>query len=193
MKVTCTVMILIWISLVAADGFITKAIATHSIPDVSHEKAYTVVREEQFDALGRTKREWCIISDAATPDQRAHTAIKAAIDLQLKTHSDYVIVWLEPTPELIRKGYSLACAQYAPDGKGKAGYQDWAWKVQTSDTQLSVQDINIAKAWEKYRDKFQATGQTDESKLAAHISRELGIPISKIHLPFISLYSYPVK
>ncbi|OLE52646.1 MAG: hypothetical protein AUG51_16885 [Acidobacteria bacterium 13_1_20CM_3_53_8] len=121
--------------------------------------------------------------------------MNAARDLQRSTGANVVEVFLELSPLLSGKGYSLGVARFAPDGKGFSGYEQWKWEVQATDIQISQQEIAIAELWWQNRDSFQTrNGTTDEQRLSKFIANKLHISPSQVHLPLtlINWRDYPV-
>lgn len=100
-----------------------------------HAKVYEIISNEDSSFPGRKRLGISILSEAASFEERAQTAMKAAIDYQKITKADLVSVRLEPSKAMDGKGSPLAVADYAPDGKGISGDtsmsgNDWVWKVE---------------------------------------------------------------
>lgn len=164
-----------------------------SSPSVVTDQAqpYTVVGEDDFSFPGRTRIQFNIVSPSSeTFQQYAHTAMKAAIDMQKETYSQVVYVFLESSPILHGKGYAYAIARYARDGGGNSGDQGWTWEVEAVKKPYSVQEIEIAELWWSNRDKFQKDGFTDEPKLKKFIANNMKIKVEEVSLPWPNRSAY---
>ena len=146
---------------------------------------------------GRERIRWFIVSKAAataTFEERAQTAIRAAIDLQEKTGCDVAAVVLELSPKLVGTGHALALADYAPDGGGVSGKDDWRWRVEASDDRVEEVSVQIAELWYEHRSTFQTDeGLTDEPKLVSFLAKKLNLPEGEIRLPWVSRKEYRVQ
>ena len=166
-------------------------------PDVSQAKPYYVINTFDKSFAGRKRMEYVILApEASTFDQFAHTAIKAAIDIEREIKSDVIYIRLEPTTNLQGTGVAYALAFYAPDGKGHSGYagdQKWTWYVVAMQEPMSTQQIKIDELWWEYRDYFQKDGYTDEPALREFISNELNIPKDEVHLQCAIRNKYGIK
>lgn len=70
-----------------------------------------------------------VAPEANTFEQRAQTAIRAALDFHGNVpEAEYFRVMLGPSKLLIERGYALAMAEYSPGGKGKGGSGNWTWR-----------------------------------------------------------------
>ncbi|PYS93095.1 MAG: hypothetical protein DMF64_06070 [Acidobacteria bacterium] len=161
---------------------------TYPAIDISSAKPYTIIAAKDTSVGNRKRKEIKIISSAASRDERAHTAMKAAIETQQQFGLDFVEVWLEPSPLIMGAGYQYAIARYAPDGQGYSPPQQLTWEVQASDQQVSKQAPAIGELWFQNRDSFQTSdGLTDEPRLEAFISKKLGIPKAQVNLDQLQL------
>lgn len=159
--------------------------SSQPLPDTSQAQPYTAIRtEEGNSSVGRKLLFVDIQSDSAiSSDQRAHTAMKAAIELQTKFNSDWVNLCLTPSATLANKGYCIAHVFYSPDGngKGKGMFGDGQiWEVKSSNYSISKQSLDIANLWYQNRDRFQERGQlggqmTNEEKLKSFIAQRLNL------------------
>jgi hypothetical protein len=80
-----------------------------------------------------------------TADQRAHTAIKAALDIQRATRAEAILLYLSLGEDLPKISYSVAAVAYAPSGKDwndGAGVQ--VWDVEVSDVKVKSEAIRLA-------------------------------------------------
>ncbi len=126
------------------------ASVTESVPAVvqptitiPHAKSYTVLQSTNSTVAHRKRETVSILApEAETMEQRAETAIKAAIELREKNNADVIMVLLEADESLIGQGLSLAIARYAPDGKGW-GSNDWKWQTLAADGNVSKDQDQI--------------------------------------------------
>lgn len=164
-------------------------------PDISKAKPYSVFNQKDLSVVGRNRLEWWIQSpEAKSFEERAQTAMKAAIDLQKKNAADFVNVWLEINPTLAGKGYQLAIARYAPDGKGISGTEELKWEVEAADVSTDSQEIAIGDLWYKNRDSFlRPDGLVDEPRIMVFIAKKLHISPDQVHLPWFTRKGYPVQ
>ena len=101
--------------------------------DLSLAREYDVLDIEEFPSPSTEGRYRLIIysEDAKTLDQRAQTAIKAAIDFQRKRKAYEVQVWLEVLPNLSER---VAIADYYPYGISAWGNKsEYIWLVNASE------------------------------------------------------------
>jgi hypothetical protein len=164
------------------------------LPDISKAKAYQVISNNDFSFPGRKRLEQAIVSSASTFEERAQTAMQAAIDLQKKTKADVVSIWLEISPGLAGGGHQLATARYAPDGGGFSGDQDWKWEVEAAEQAPDPLSVKVGELWYQKRKAFAGQdGLTDEPKLKEFIAQKLGVNPDQVLLPWISTKEYRVK
>lgn len=81
-----------------------------------------------------------------TADQRAHTAMKAALDIQRATGAESVLLYLSLGEDLPKIFYSAAMVAYSPAGRDwndGAGVQ--VWDVEVSDVQVDPEAIRLAQ------------------------------------------------
>ncbi|WP_027179696.1 DUF4875 domain-containing protein [Maridesulfovibrio bastinii] len=156
---------------------------------------YNILKVEDVSFPGRKRISSFISINDTNPtfEEKAQTVIKAAKDLCKKYNADVVNVVMEASKGAIGKGYSLAICEYAPDGGGYSGDQNWTCKVKSSKNNPTVQQISILDHWYNERDNYQKDGLTDEDSLKAHLASELNIPVEKISLPFIEMAEYSSK
>ncbi|WP_316347666.1 DUF4875 domain-containing protein [Desulfuromonas acetoxidans] len=184
------------ITMVLAILAVSMCTLTNSQPefDLSKAKSYAIIEKEDFSFPGRNRLGWVITSPARTFEERAQTAIKAAITLQKELKADIASVRIEPDPELSGLGYPLAIANYSPDNGGYSGDQGWTWRVEASRNQISPQQIAIAKMWKNNRESFlKPDGSLDEPNLRMEISKNLGLPFEQVHLPWAMLEKYEIQ
>jgi|GEM_PF-2001890 len=162
--------------------------------DLSQAKTYTVIGKDDFSFSTRSRLSWFITSPANTAEERAQTAMKAAMDLQSITGADLASAWIEIEPALAKQGNALAIAYYAPDNGGFSGDQNWTWQVNASNDQVTDLQILIAKSWEQNKEKFRGQdGMIDEENLTTMLSDAIGVPPSEIHPLWISRSEYKVE
>lgn len=120
-----------WIAI----GFIYQMMTASAIPAnlKSEVKPYSVFHRGDFGFNGRNRLEWWITApEATTYEQRAVTAMQAAIDLQKESKAQVASIWLEVDPESVAKNKQLAVVLYSPDGGGLSGDDKWSWKVEAA-------------------------------------------------------------
>ena len=101
--------------------------------DLSFAREYDVLDIEEFPSPSTEGRYRLIIysGDAKTLDQRAQTAIKAAIDFQGERKAFEVQVWLEALPRVSER---VAIADYFPYGISAWGNKsEYIWLVSASE------------------------------------------------------------
>jgi len=127
-------------------GFFGCSIQEQTLPDMSQAQGYRMLSIESFPAPeGRERYRIIIYSDGAiTRDQRAHTAIRAALDLQGKAKRAYeVSVWLEALPRISER---VAIADYYPYKVSSRGDEkEHIWSVEASDYQVTSGKIDTAE------------------------------------------------
>lgn len=153
---------------------------------------YEVLKIEDVSFPGRKRISSFISINDTNPtfEEKAQTVIKAAKDITKKYKADEVTVVMEASKGAIGKGYSLAVCEYAPDGGGYSGDQNWTCKVTSSKNNPTTLEISILDHWYNERDRYQKDGMTDEDRLKAHLAKELNLPVEKISLPFIEMAEY---
>jgi hypothetical protein len=114
----------------------TIVISTY-LPSTADQSASTPIKLQimPYQVLEVDETSAMIYSPKAlTKDQRAHTAMQAAIDLQKKTGSDYVSVTMTISPKLKDCGLSeVASAGYGPYHEG--------WNIMANDGSMDDQAI----------------------------------------------------
>jgi len=147
------------------------------IPDFSQARSYTVVDKQDFSAgYGRTRIALCIASDAERFTARAHTAIRAAVDVQRDTGADYIQVAITPIAGIGCREHFTAVAEYAPDGGGITGdAQNRFWQVKATDIVLDLEERLVLRAWEESRSEFLTNGEVDMERMTQHLSKQLNL------------------
>ena len=164
------------------------------LPQLNEAKDYKVMR--RVDAsIGRTRYVLNISSpDAKTFEERAHTALKAAIEIQKQTGANVVAARLfiyglnEVTPLEVMP-VAVARAEYSGDGKdwsGSGKLRNGNWEVMASSLQITEPQLAIAKIWEDNDQNFQIDDgqggmQTDEKRLRKLIGKKLKMSESEVH------------
>jgi hypothetical protein len=166
--------------------------------DVSQTKPYETILKEDNSVSNRSHLSWSIISpEADTFEERAHTVMNAAMCLQSTTGCDVATVWLEASPMLAGKGFLLAKATYAADGKGYEGDEDsyrWRWQVAAFAKKVEPTSIQVAELWHTYRgDYLQEDGSLDEGGLKSFIAKDLNIAPTAVRLPLFTLDEHVVS
>lgn len=168
---------------------------TENIP-ADQAVAYEVILVEDTSIRTRDRRRVSIVAEAAkTLDQRAHTALAAARDLQQSGSVDAVGVFLEINQELSGLGYALAIADYAPDGGGWSGgdpFEHGTWQIRATAEVIPDQAIQVATFWHQHESDFQVDDgfggtTTDEDKLDEYVAEVMGIQPSEIDMDFVPL------
>lgn len=169
----------------------------HSVIDHKLAAEYKVASIEDVSFAGRKRLSFSITSKDSLEKSgnegfhvRAHTAIKAAIELQRKYKCDVAFVILEINKSLSGKGYSIARASFAPDNGGTSGKDGWTWEVYSSKTPVRNDELLVLNKWYEFRSKFQSDGMTDEPALKAYLAQKLNLPEEKITLPWFSPEPY---
>jgi hypothetical protein len=122
--------------------------------NIEQAKPYEVLNLHDISFAGRDRYKAHIYApEAVTYEQRAHTAMKAAKEICLNKKAHFVSALLEPSPALAGKGDIVAMADYAVDGRGVSGEEQWTWNVQSSRSEVTAQQIADAEidiSLEKY-------------------------------------------
>jgi len=99
-------------------------------PGAPAAKDYTVISSKDIGMADRSKYEWRITAPGAvTFEERALTVMKAAEELRQKQMIQVARVILEPNRDQAGKGFAVAIAMYAIDGKGFTGAENKKWEV----------------------------------------------------------------
>ena len=146
------------------------------------------VNDTSFAARKRLSAR-IVAPTAVTHEQRAQTALKAAVDLQKERRVDAVGVFLEISSRLAGQGFVLAIASYAPDRRGWGGepLRHETWEAQATGHVVPQNVIKIAELWFQHRDRFQMDDGfggtiTDEPALELHIAGLLGVDRAEVSL-----------
>lgn len=111
------------------------------LPDISKAQEYQILGTESYPApVDKGRYKIIIYSESAkTFDQRAQTAIKAAIDFQREKKAYEVLVWLEALPKVSER---LAIADYYPFKVSSWGDEKvYFWSVEASYYEVKSQEI----------------------------------------------------
>lgn len=151
--------------------------ASPPAPDTSMGHPYIVVAQEDFSAgYGRIRKELCIASEAESFTARAHTAIRAALDLQQKTGADYVQVAITPIADIGCNDYFTAIAEYSPDGRGVTGEtKHQYWQVKATDIVLDIEERLVLKAWQEAKPDFETDGDVDIERMKHYLAGQLNL------------------
>ena len=172
---------------------------TSDRPPIDKAVAYQIVAKEDKSLtegnFKRSIRRVSIYAKAATPEERVHTALKSAIDVQKQDGVDYVESYLliSPHPALVGTGKYLALAQYAPDGKDDSTVQvpldNGTWSARVTDFTPSELEIKITEVWFANRRRFERQSiyglgltQVKIPEMRAFIAMELNIPGEKVKM-----------
>jgi hypothetical protein len=125
-------------------------------------------------------------------EERAHTVMKAALELSEQFKLDDTEVMLVPSERLMERGLHYARAVYKNE-RAKLPNQD-TWKVMSSDDVLSGKDIAMAELYLKNADKFVTKeGDTDHDRLVRFIAKQMKVPEEEAGLPTIFTRPYEPK
>ena len=162
---------------IAAHSAVAFGEQVRPMPDMSRAHSYIVVDEQDFSAgYGRTRKSLCIASTADTYIARAHTIIRAAVDLQKRTGADYVQVAMTPIADIGCSDYFTAIAEHSPDGGGVAGnLRNHYWQVQATDIVLDIEERLVLRAWQEVKADFETDGEVDTEGIARHLARQLNL------------------
>lgn len=132
-------------------------------------------------------------ASSASPEQLAATAIAAAKYYAKDTGATSISVVLDSLPAGDSAACQLATADYVPDGKGISGRENWTWSsVRAAETPFSDRELEMQQLWGEMRKDFQTSaGETDEAALSRAIGKRMGIPPSKVTLPYRMLEDVP--
>ncbi|MFR8055919.1 MAG: hypothetical protein ACLU6O_14875 [Bilophila wadsworthia] len=132
-------------------------------------------------------------ASSASPEQLAATVIAAAKYYAKDTGATSIGVVLDSLPDGDSAACQLATADYVPDGKGISGKENWTWNgVRAAETPFSDQELEMQQLWGEMRKDFQTSGgETDEAALSKAIGKRMGIPASKVTLPYRMLEDVP--
>lgn len=159
--------------------------------------AYQVLSVADISFPGRKRLNVSLIAPAAlTGEERAQTALKAAVDVQQQEGADEVSANLEISQPLSGHGFALAIADYAPDGGGLSGSQPFGngtWEAQVTDYVVSPEEAKIADLWYENESKFQINDgfggkKTNEKALKKYIAKLIDVQPSAISvLPLMAI------
>lgn len=161
-------------------------------PNHSHARPYEVINVSDHIIAGREHRKFKIYSPgSATIDERAHTAMRAALYFQDGTEPQVIYVRLYNSTDAVAAELPLALVDYAPDGGGISGDQDWTWKVKTVSEEINPLELQVKKSWELNKHKFiESDGLVNEEKLTSFIASQLRIPVNKVKSPLLNAEAY---
>lgn len=109
-------------------------------------KPYSVISQNDIGMADRSKYEWRIIApEAVTFDERALTVMKAAEELRQKQMVQVARVFLEPDQAAAGKGYAVATAVFAIDGKGFSGAENKTWEVSATKEKPELAAVSMVK------------------------------------------------
>lgn len=161
-------------------------------PETPQAKKYKVVTVDAYSSKRKRFNITITAPDAKTFDELAHTAMKAAIDMQSKKSAKVVYVYVA-SPGNLKWVPKYAIAKYAPDNGGNSGKDGWTWQVEAAKKLPTDKGLQIAKLWQKHRDSFQVDESTDGDRLKQFIAKELSIEIKQVGLPDVFREKYNIK
>lgn len=157
--------------------------AKSSLPNVSKAAPYRVLGEKTWSLMNAERGTVFISSPGAVGfEERAHTVMKAALDLSEQYKLDDTEVMLASDERLLERGTQYARAVYRK-GKAKLPGQD-AWTVTSSDDVLTEKELAIAKLWYENSDRFEnKEGYTDHERLNRFIAKQMNMRAEEVELP----------
>lgn len=123
-------------------GLIGCSNQKEAVPDISRALPYEILDTESYPAPeGKGRYKVIVYSrDAKTKEQRAQTAIKAAVDFQREKKAYEVLVWLEALPKVSER---LAIADYYPYKESAWGEKKtYIWSVEASRYEVKGHRVN---------------------------------------------------
>lgn len=142
---------------------------------------YDIPRPNQY---GRVLAE-AKTRSIGTIEERIAVAMKAAARVyNMVDNAEYVVV--KVFDERSKGLNAIAVATLAPNDCKPNNCNDFKWKIEYSDEEISDPEFAIYDAWYSNRDNFQKNGFTDEPAIKAFIANKLGIQESEIDLPYYS-------
>jgi hypothetical protein len=165
---------------------------TTNAPDDSQARPYDLFGKSDHNVAGRDRREFKIYSPGSVSiDERAYTAMNAALYFQKGTEAQVISVRLYHSKDPADPELLLALVDYAPDGGGNSGNDGWTWKVKAASERVSPLEILINKSWEANKHKFiEADGLINEKELTSFIANQLNIPVDRVKLPVVNTKAY---
>lgn len=132
-------------------------------------------------------------TSTVTKEQLAATVIAAAKHYAKAAGVQFVGVALDSQFGAGIATTQLAVADYAPDGKGISGKDNWTWQqVKAAESGLTKQELTMQEMWGQWRDQYQTPqGITDEAALSAAIGKKLGIAPSDVSTAYKPLFDVP--
>ena len=132
-------------------------------------------------------------TSTVTKEQLAATVIAAAKHYAKAAGVQFVGVALDSQFGAGVATTQLAVADYAPDGKGVSGKDNWTWQqVKAAENGLTKQELTMQELWGKWRDQYQTPqGITDEAALSAAIGKKLGIAPNEVSTAYKPLFDVP--
>lgn len=157
--------------------------ASESVPMAAAVK-YEVVKSENTSFASRTRlRAFIVAPEAKTREQRAQTALKAAVDAQKETGVDHTSVQLMYARDAWTAGWA-AEAEYARDGNdlsGKTPLPHGVWSARATDLTRTDDDLKIVIAWDQKKEDFRKDdGILNERALRAAVAKELDTTASAV-------------
>jgi hypothetical protein len=169
---------------------------SESVPTAAAVK-YEVVKSNNTSFAGRTRlRAFIVAPEAKTPEQRAQTALKAAVDAQKETGFDYIFVQLMYDRNAWTAGWA-AEGEYARDGKDQGGETPLAhgvWSARACDFTPTDDDLKIVIAWDQKKEDFRKDdGTLNERALRSAVAKELDTQVDAVEEAILRLVMRPRK
>lgn len=151
--------------------------------DVSKAAPYRVLGKKTWSFMNAGRGTVFIVAPGATGfEERAQTAMKAALDLGEQYGLDDTEVLLLSDEKLLERGTQYARAVYRKD-KARLTGQD-TWTVSSSDDVLTEKELAVARLWYENADRFNTKeGYTDHGRLNRFIARQMHTREDKVELP----------
>ncbi|WLQ14439.1 DUF4875 domain-containing protein [Hahella aquimaris] len=129
-------------------------------PSIGFSKAatYDVVSQEKISAGDYDYIFSCVTSRAVGKEERAHTMVKAIMDIQSASPPGIKIaLHLAPDRSLCQEGRLIGVSYYSPDGSGwkRVGRGSWTWNISTTGKKVTEQEISDTVLYEKSKPEFK--------------------------------------
>lgn len=151
--------------------------------NVSRAVPYKVLGKKTWSFMNAERGTVFIVAPGATEfEERAQTAMKAALDLGGQYGLDDTEVLLLSDEKLLERGTQYARAVYRND-KAKLPGQ-YTWTVTSSDDVLTEKELAVARLWYENAERFNTKeGYTDHERLNRFIARQMHMREDEVDLP----------
>ncbi|WP_431688179.1 DUF4875 domain-containing protein [Hahella sp. NBU794] len=143
---------------IALTAFVTTV--TYAAPPsigFSKAAAYDVVSQEKISEGDYDYIFSCVASKAIGKEERAHTMVKAIMDIQSASPDIKIALHLAPDRALCQEGRLIGASYYSPDGSGwkGVGRGSWTWNISTTGKKVTEQEISDTVLYEKSKPEFK--------------------------------------